>query len=291
MTKRKKLVLIGSKGFIGSGIPDCFPEFDIIPVRGKFILSCEMNELVRLIDSSDLLINLAGYGIFGRWTRKRKRLIWESRILLTERLAEAVHLCSCPPLVFMNASAIGIYSDLGTHNENSLAFSNNFLADVVINWERAACRAASQNTRLIILRFGIVLGLNGGAFPLLRRLAKYSLAAWFGKGDQPYSFIYYYDLINAVRFLYDNEIDGPVNITCPKPVRFKDFILKLSEKSKALTSWRIPAFFPRLLFGEASILLTEGQCALPGVLLSKGFNFEAPDLETCLNKLKELGTR
>lgn len=291
MSKRKKLILIGSKGFIGSGIPVYFREFEIIPVRGKFVLSCEMNELVSLLESSELLINLAGYGVFGRWTGKRKRLIWESRIRLTKRLAEGVNLCSCPPSVFMNASAIGIYSGIGTHYEDSQSFSDNYLAAVVLNWEKEAARAASTDTRLVILRIGVVLGLKGGAYPLLRKLAKYSLATWFGRGNQPYSFIYYYDLLKAIRFLYDEEIEGPVNLTCPKPVTFKDFILKLSEKSSSITSWRIPRFIPKLLFGEASILFTEGQFALPGVLEKHGFSFEAPDMETCLDKLEELGTR
>src|SRR6204780_4439920 len=71
-----------------------------------------------------------------------------------------------PPRVFVCASAIGFYGDRGDEvlTETS-GYGNDFLSILCRAWEGEAARAAASGIRTVIMRFGIVLSVDGGALP------------------------------------------------------------------------------------------------------------------------------
>jgi uncharacterized protein len=102
-----------------------------------------------------------------RWSPRIKQEILRSRVDTTRKLVSAIN--SAPdtqrPKVFVSSSAVGFYgtSESATFTEES-ASGNDFLARVCIEWEKAADEA---QTRLVVVRTGIVLSKSGGALAKL----------------------------------------------------------------------------------------------------------------------------
>jgi uncharacterized protein len=281
----KKLAIIGSSGFIGSALVKTYDDYDIVKISGRNFNSLNAQEIAGLLENTEIAINLAGYPVFGWWSARNKQLILNSRVKLTRNLSEALKICTQPPALLINASAIGIYSDDKVHSEISNDFSGNFLGNVVSDWEKAALSAKSDRTGIAIIRIGMVLGMKGGAYPIVRKLIKWRLGSWFGSGNQGFSFIWIDDLVRAIRFISDNHLTGVVNLTSPNPLSYKEFIKTAAARLRVRILWPIPLFVIRLLFGEASVLFTEGQKVVPEVLTRNGFIFYAPDLKSCIETI------
>jgi uncharacterized protein (TIGR01777 family) len=233
----------------------------------------------------DAVINLAGTSIFSRWTKKKKRLIYESRILTTRNVVEALptgnkaFLCS--------TSAVGYYGFRGDEGltEDDCP-GDDFLARVCVDWEREAEKAADKEVRLAITRFGIVLGKTGGALGQMIPLFKRFLGGPLGSGQQWFSWIHMEDLLRAFLFILDkNDIDGPVNICSPNPVSNKQLANALGKAMSRPSFLRIPAFAVRLIMGEFGTMLLKGQKVLPAKLLDKGFAFQYPDIVDALDEV------
>jgi uncharacterized protein len=115
---------------------------------------------------SDGIIHLAGEGVADkRWTDSRKKAILESRTNSTALLLQAIDQSDKKPEVFVSASAVGFY---GFNTGNNLVdeaspSGNDFLAQVVIAWEKQVEKMAVLGIRTVILRIGIVLDNQGGA--------------------------------------------------------------------------------------------------------------------------------
>jgi uncharacterized protein len=151
-----KIAICGISGYVGNALKRFFEERgdEVLPV--KFRSGTDVAQIAKQMEGCDALINLAGASIMGRWTKAYKEILRSSRLETTGALIEAIALCQHPPRTLLNASAVGIYDSYHQHDEHSRHYGEDFLADLVREWEAAAFRAQSGTLRVCAMRFGVV---------------------------------------------------------------------------------------------------------------------------------------
>ncbi|MEH2024929.1 thylakoid membrane protein ThyD [Nostoc sp.] len=240
-----------------------------------------------VIASCDGVVNLAGEPIGeGRWTPERKQEILNSRKLGTQKIVEAIANANPKPSVLINASAIGYYgtSETATFDETSLS-GNDFLAQVCQAWEGEARKVKDAGVRLVILRFGIVLG-NGGALGKMIPPFKLFAGGPIGSGRQWFSWIHVDDLVNLiVQALTKPEIEGVYNATAPNPVRMSDLSQTLGQVMNRPSWLPVPAFAIEALLGDGAIVVLEGQQVIPKRTVQTGFEYKYPNLRSALTQI------
>jgi len=237
------------------------------------------------VENYDAVINLAGASIFRRWNNDTKQLIYDSRILTTRNVVEAMPkekgalLCS--------TSAVGYYGFRGDEQlteEDSPG--NDFLARVCVDWEREARKAAEKGVRVAITRFGIVLGRTGGVLGKMIPAFKKFVGGPLGSGKQWFSWIHIEDLLKAFLFVFENQdIHGPVNFCSPNPVRNRDLARALGKALSRPSFLTTPAIILRLVLGEFGSVLLEGQRVIPAKLVKYGFVFQYPEIMGALQEV------
>lgn len=281
-----KIAISGASGFIGSHLSEYFIAwgYEILPLGRVFFTNEESHSLLEAVGQSDVVINLAGAPINHRWTAAYKKKIYSSRIGVTRRLVEAVNASASKPKVFISASAAGYYSSEGCHDESDPP-GTGFLSELCVNWEAEAGKV-SDEVRLVITRFGVVLAPKGGAFEKMAFPAKLGMATVIGPGTQPFSWIDINDLSRAMEsFIQLPGISGPVNMVAPQQLSNREFTRQVARHYHSLLTLKPPQFSFHLLFGESSKFMTEGQCVVPAKLKKLGFVFETPTLAQFLNNL------
>ncbi len=236
----------------------------------------------------EVIINLAGASIFQRWTQKSKEAILDSRILATMLLTEALAARKGKDTHFFSTSAVGYYGFQGDEIlDEEGSPGDDFLAFVSSEWERTALKAQKSAARVVLCRFGIVLGKHGGALKKMLPLFKLGMGSPFGNGKQWFSWIHEEDLANIFQFLLENkEINGPLNCCAPNPVRNRE-MSKLLGKAlhRPVFLPPIPGFLLRLIMGEFANVLLKGQRVVPQKLLDNGFQFKYPLMKDALHNL------
>ncbi|RUL50790.1 TIGR01777 family oxidoreductase [Lysinibacillus antri] len=296
-----RIVIAGGTGFIGERLTDVLIEKGhevIILTRKEKQPSANKSYVVWLREGAtpekelgkvDLIINLAGVSINdGRWTPKHQKQIYESRMIATDELVRIVKSLTNKPSVLINASAIGIYpaSLTVTYTENSHEVATDFLARTVKNWEAKAQQVEQYGIRTAFMRFGVVLGNEGGALPLMVLPYKLFVGGTVGAGNQWVSWVHVTDVVRAIVFAIENpHLNGPVNVTAPHPVTMKEFGKTIGTVLKRPHWLPVPSFAMKLALGEKSQLVLEGQQVLPNKLLSEGFEFAYPELRLALEDL------
>lgn len=207
-------------------------------------------------DGIDAIVNLAGESIDSRWTKQHKLNIRNSRIDGTKNL-----LLNCPATVktLISASAIGFYGDRGDEEltENS-GRGAGFLADVCEQWEAAA--RTFKGSRLVILRFGMVLSPEGGALKTLMKIFGAHVGSPVGSGHQWVSFISLNDLIGViVESLNNSHINGLYNAVNNHPLTNEELSKQLAKKMDVMLLPRVPAMAIKLVLGEMSELILSSQ--------------------------------
>lgn len=233
------------------------------------------------------VINLAGDSIFGYWSENKKERILSSRIETTEKVIQMMEQMDNKPTVFISGSAVGFYgmSDEVIFTENTVTPGDDFLAQVVISWEKTASQANKLGIRTIYTRFGIILG-EKGALPLMSLPVKLGVGGKIGKGDQWMSWIHAQDAVNMIIYcVLHDHIEGPINVTSPEPQRNKAFMIKLAKSLRRPYFIPAPAFLIKIAMGEMSQLITKGQYVLPQKACDHGFKFLYPTLEQALNQI------
>ena len=236
----------------------------------------------------EVIINLAGASIFRRWTKSAKNEIWESRIQTTQNVVEALSARKGNETIFLSTSAIGYY---GFHDDEELdegsQGGDDFLASLSKEWESIALKASETGARVVILRFGIILGKGGGALKQLIPLFKSYLGSPLGSGKQWFSWVHLVDLARIYAYVLErDDISGPVNCTAPNPVRNRELTKTLGEVLEKPTFMpAVPAFMMKLIMGEFGSILLKGQKVLPKKLLDKGFRFDFPEIKGALQDL------
>jgi len=241
--------------------------------------------LADLLHDVDAIIHLAGAPIIKRWTKKHMRRIYDSRIMTTGKLTDAMHLMAIPPHTLITASAVGIYPDTGVHDERSKAVADNFLGKVCRDWEDAASRVPA-GSRSVRLRFGIILGRDGGALKQMVPPFKLGLGGQIGNGRQMMPWIHVEDALAAIQFAATNKhMEGPVNVCAPEAVDNRRFTKTLAKSLNRPARLPLPAFMLRLAFGKGAIVLTRGQQVTPARLRENDFSFRFPTLEDALGEI------
>lgn len=240
------------------------------------------------IAGADAVINLAGESIAGkRWTKRRKQVLLASRVGATERLVDAIAARERPLPVLVSASATGYYGDRGDEElDEQSRPGDGFAAELSRAWEVAALEADAE--RIVLARFGIVLGRDGGALEPLLRIARLGVGGPLGDGTQWVSWIHLDDLISALLLVIeDDRFAGPVAMTAPEPVHQRDLAKALGHAVHRPAILRAPRFAVKLALGEAATLLLGGQRVLPRRLSDRGFSHRFPTLAAALDDLLE----
>ncbi|EKR4858172.1 TPA: TIGR01777 family protein [Salmonella enterica] len=236
------------------------------------------------LNEIDAIINLAGEPIADkRWTSQQKERLCQSRWAITQKLVDLIHASATPPSVLISGSATGYYGDLGdvvvTEDEPP---HNEFTHKLCARWEQIACRAQSDQTRVCLLRTGVVLAPQGGILGKMVPPFRLGLGGPVGNGRQYLAWIHIDDMVNGILWLLDNDLRGPFNMVSPYPVHNEQFAHALGRALRRPAIIRIPATAIRLLMGESSVLVLSGQRALPKRLEAAGFAFRWYDLEEAL---------
>lgn len=230
----------------------------------------------------DAVINLTGASIAGRWDSATKERIRSSRVRSTELVVEALQ--GAPAKVLVCANAVGYFGDCGdTILDDHAPAGTGFLAEVCIAWQEAAMAAAPAGHRVVIPRFGVVLGPGGGVLAKMLPVFRWGLGGRLGSGCQWFSWVHIQDLADALRFLLEQPgLTGPINVVAPEPVTSARFTATLAEVVGRPAFLPVPALVLRLAFGEAAAMLLASQRCIPRRLEEAGFQFSYPNLAGAL---------
>ena len=246
------------------------------------------DDLVSEMEKMYAVVNLAGENIFGqRWTEDVKKRIMDSRVQTTVRLVEAMKNAKSRPEVFVSASASGYYGNRGddilTESEPA---SDDFLARVCVEWEKASHEAEDLGIRVVNPRIGIVLEKGGGALEKMVPAFQFFVGGPIGNGEQYMSWVHRTDLCKAIIFPINNkEINGPYNVNSPNPVTMNEFSETLGNIMNRPSIFRVPRFALDIILGEAAKPVTDSIRMQPKELQVAGFDFRFEDLEEALSDI------
>ncbi|MES2274151.1 MAG: TIGR01777 family oxidoreductase [Chlamydiota bacterium] len=294
-----RILVSGASGFIGK------PLTDYLSLRGHAIVKLvrtpqpgnpdtifwdpDMGQAPKeQFEGFDAVIHLAGEPLsLGRRTSAKREKIRSSRIVGTHFLAQILSHLSCPPKVFISASAVGFYGDRGEEILTETSRNgHSFLASVCSEWEKASAPLKNRGIRVVHTRFGMVLGPNGGILQKMLVPFKLGLGGSLGSGRQWLSWIAREDLIRALdHILQNSSLEGAVNVVSPHPVCQENFSKILAETLHRPAFGNLPAWFLRLIFGKsADEMLLASTRVKPEKLLLSGFSFHCPFLKDALRK-------
>ncbi|QLB13254.1 hypothetical protein EV697_10235 [Bisgaardia hudsonensis] len=291
------ILITGATGFIGSHL-----VFQLIRqghnvtalVRNKEkaqkMFQDNINYIVDLsiynnLNNFDAVINLAGEPIFNHsWNTQQKKKLIDSRINITKNLTALINQSSKPPHTFISGSATGYYD-----SQNDQVITENttngteFTAQLCAKWEKTALQA---NTRVCLLRTGIVLSKSGGALQKMLPIYRWGLGGRLGNGEQYWAWIALEDMLNGILFLLNNpQCRGVFNLSSPNPVKNKIFNQILGRLLKRPYFVSVPSFILKWILGERSQLLLNSQRVMPEKLIQCGFKFHYATLQEALKEI------
>jgi uncharacterized protein (TIGR01777 family) len=289
-----RIVVSGASGFVGRPLLEHLRAHDHevlqlvrrTPRTGEEV---EWDPAAGTIDVGALegvqaAINLSGAGVGDkRWTNEYKRVLRDSRVDSSRTLATALASLSPRPAVLLQASGMDYYGDTGDEVVSErFPRGDGFLADVCEEWEAAARPAQDAGIRVAHLRTSLVLGRDGGSLGRLLPLFKLGLGGPMGRGRMWWSWITLPDMLGVVEFLLTAEVDGPVNVAAPDPVRNKEFTAALAGALHRPALAPVPPPALRVVLGEFAENVLASHRLAPQVLLDAGYRFEHPDLESAV---------
>jgi uncharacterized protein (TIGR01777 family) len=241
------------------------------------------------LEGFDAVIHLSGANIGAhRWTAAYKREIVESRVQSTHALAQLLAGLKNPPRAFLCASATGIYGNRGDEIlTESSAPGSGFLAETCVQWEAAAQPAKDAGIRVVHLRFGAGLSLEGGALAKLLPIFRMGLGGKLGSGKQWMSWMSLPDMVSAIfHIIQEAQLSGPVNMVSPILVTNAEFTRTLANVLHRPAIFTVPAFALRIVVGEmADEAVLASTRVLPARLAETGFHFQHARLALALESL------
>lgn len=242
----------------------------------------------QLADGAGAIVNLAGAGIGdGRWTAARKELIKSSRTEAGAAVTAAVTQAAVKPGVVVQAAGVGYYGPRGDELVTEEAASgHDFPAEVCRAWEASTAAVEEMGVRRLVLRTAPVLTTAGGVLPKMALPFKLFVGGPIGSGRQWLSWIHMADQLGAIQFLMDNrDAHGVFNLSAPNPLTNRDFGRALGRALGRPALVPTPAFAMKLVFGELSTVLLDGQRVVPTRLLAQGYEFRFATADAALRDL------
>lgn len=302
MRRQGAILVTGATGFVGQAVvAELCREGrrvialsrDLRQARGLFGPGVWVVDELDAIPSEtriDAIVNLAGARVLGMpWTAARRRTLLASRVGITQRLVALMRRLEQRPRVLVSASAVGFYgavNDGSPCTEAGLPRPGEFQSDLCAAIEHEARRAEALGVRVVRLRFGVVLGREDGAYPMQALAARLGLGAVLGNGRQPAPWLHRDDAVGLIRFALDHgELSGAVNAVAPDTPHQAGFAQALAASFGRRAWLRAPAWPLRLLAGEMSTLLLDGQNVVPAAALAAGYRFRHATLQAALSNL------
>ncbi|WP_075342840.1 TIGR01777 family oxidoreductase [Tenacibaculum agarivorans] len=287
-----KIVIAGGTGYLGKLLTEYYrkkKENQIYILTRNHRLNFENVNYIQwdgktkgywsnCLENTDVIINLTGKSVNCRYTTNNKTEIYRSRLESTAVLCEVIQSLKFPPKVFIQSSSATIYR----HSEGELMteakgeIGVDFSMDVCKKWEQIFNAFELPKTKRIITRTSIVIGNNGGAFPIMKRMTKLGLGGKQGNGNQYISWVSEEDYVNAIDFLIHQE-SGVYNVCVPNPIRNKDFQKELQRKLKIPFGLSSPKWILKIgakLIGTETELLLKSRKVYPEKLIHLGFRFK-----------------
>jgi uncharacterized protein (TIGR01777 family) len=299
----KRIILAGGSGFVGQALaPLLVAKGYEVVVLGRAAAHREggidylqwdgttIGEWSSAIDGAEAIVNLTGKNVNCHHTPENQSEIIRSRVDSVRVLGEAIARCPTPPKVFVQASGIGYYGDTGDRvvGENA-PNGTDFSAEVCRQWEGAFDALHLPGTRKVVLRFGVILGREGGALPILEKLTRWFLGGAVGSGRQFMSWVHVADIVGMFSSAIEQpELSGVFNATAPAPLTNSEFMSTLRRALHRPWSPPVPAPLARagawLMGTEGELALLSYRCA-PRRFLDQGFTFQFPNLRDALANL------
>ncbi|HVJ65601.1 MAG TPA: TIGR01777 family oxidoreductase [Bdellovibrionota bacterium] len=284
-----KVAIFGGTGFVGKHLQKALKnrnhESLVLDVRKDHNWKSQLKDC-------DAVINLAGAGLFAkRWDVDYKSLIHSSRVEGTHAIVNAMSVAregGKGPQVLVNASAVGFYgaSVEATFDESSES-GTDFLAFVCREWEAEAQRAERQfGIRTAIVRFGVILGKDGGALKKLLPPFKAFLGGPIGFGKQFFPWVHIDDAVGLlIHALETSAMSGPFNAVAPEVITNKEFSKALGKALHRPSLLPVPGPALYVIVGEAADMLVEGQRVIPVKTLGSGYKFKFDKIDAALKNL------
>jgi len=298
-----RIVLPGGSGFLGSAIAEFYaktgvetvvlsrrPHAPIGSIRFVRWDAKSVEDWAGELEGARAIINLTGKSVNCRQTPENRKAILGSRVDSVHAVGKALAACANPPPLWIQASSLAIYGDPGERVcDEECPSGEGFGAEVSVAWEAALSEHEIPGVRKACLRIGFVLGRDGGALPVLLRLAKWGLGGHAGSGRQGVSWIHLADFLGIVDHVLQNDsIDGPLNVASPNPTSLRDLMFEIRRAVRRPWSPPIPAPIVRLgaaLMGSDPELVLHGRRCVPQRLLDAGYAFRFDDLREALKDL------
>ena len=239
----------------------------------------------RDLEGFDAVVHLAGENIANRkWSPEQMSRIRDSRVGSTALLAAALAGLDSPPSVFVCASAGGYYGDRGDALlDEDAGPGEGFMAANTRDWEDAATAAASDRTRVVQLRIGVVLTAAGGMLSRVLPIFRLGLGGRLGSGKQYMSWLTRADVVDATVWTIEhNDLYGPVNVSSPNPVTNSEFTRALGRAVRRPALFIVPTLALKIMQGDLSQVVTSSARMDPARLTAGGFRFNHPDIESAL---------
>lgn len=247
-----------------------------------------VDEWLHELESVDAVIHLAGANLSTkRWNKEYKKLLYDSRIISTKKLIEAIKTVERKPKVFITASAIGYYGNRSDEilTEESEA-GKDFLANLCNDWEKEAKNVEQFGVRSVQIRTGLALSRNEGALKQMLPAFKYFIGGPLGNGKQWYSWLHIEDIVNVyVKALESEILSGPINAVSPNPVTMKKFAKILGDVLHRPSFFSVPKIILLPVIGQVAEVVTSSQRVVPEKLLNSSFKFKFEKLEDALRDI------
>ncbi len=280
-----KVGITGASGLIGSNLKVALISsgIEVIAIPRRALYSTD--SFKAYVTELDGIINLAGANIGKRWTSSYMREIYSSRVETTKNLVNAIREVTKRPKFFISASAVGIYSKEGVHDEDSKHFSNGFLGMVCLDWERALSDLDELGVRRVVMRQGVVLARSGGFLnPFNLPLFKLVFPL-FGKNAN-FPWIHIGDLMEVYkRAIFDESMFGVYNLVAPQMVTLWELLSKIADKRGAFLKVPIPDTVLKFVLMKQAEMIFDAPRVVPKRLMELGFDFKYPDIDTAIEDL------
>ena len=246
-------------------------------------------ELEAAVTRAGAVLNLAGRHPFEqRWTPEYVELMRSSRVDTTRRIVEALAASRAPDRFLVSGSGYPVYGDAGEAvlTEEAPISPSAEIDAVDAEWEAAAEPARDDGCRVVILRTGLTLGNDGGAFPVLRQPFDAGAGVVLGTGSQWVPWIHLEDTVRLITATVEDPAwSGPVNLVAPEPARHVELAEALGQALGVPCETVVPAEQVTGMLGGAACLLLASQRMVPSKALAAGFSFVHPGITAAVKDL------